>query len=66
MLISGLGDKHTSEAIIVRNVSRKKVEPPEFSKIIAQLLDESRILAKSSAGIDNNCFDWKTICQTKI
>ncbi|MCJ1348207.1 hypothetical protein MMC31_006438 [Peltigera leucophlebia] len=39
-------------AITVQNASRKDAEPPEFSSITAQLPDESRILAKSSAGTD--------------
>lgn len=52
MLFSGLGDKHTSWATTVRNASQKDAEPPEFSTITAQLLDESWILAKSSAGTD--------------
>ena len=50
ILFSGLGDEHTSWATTVRNTSRKDAEPPQFTTITAQLLDESRILAKSSAG----------------
>ncbi len=52
MVFSGLGDEYTSWATTVQNASRKDVEPPEFSTITAQLLDKSRILAKSSAGTD--------------
>ncbi len=52
MLFSGLRNEHTSSATTVQNASRKDAEPPEFSTITAQLLDESRIFAKSSAGTD--------------
>ena len=52
MLFSGLGNEHTSSATTVRKASRKNGEPPEFSTITTQLLDESRIFAKSSAGTD--------------
>ncbi len=52
MLFSGLGDEHTSWATTVQNLSRKDVEPFEFSTITTQLLHKSRILAKSSAGTD--------------
>lgn len=52
MLFSGLRDEHASWATTVRNISRKDAEPPQFDAITAQLLDESRILANSSAGTD--------------
>ena len=52
ILFSGLGDKHTRWASTVRNASQKDAEPPEFSTITMQVLEESRILAKSSAGTD--------------
>ena len=52
MLFNGLGDEHTGWATTVQNVFRKETEPPEFSIITAQPLNESQILPKSSAGTD--------------
>ena len=50
ILFSGLSDEQMSWASTVQNSSRKDVEPLKFSTITPQLLDKSRIWAKSSAG----------------
>lgn len=52
IFFSGLGDNHISRATTAWNASSKNAKPSKFSTITAQLLNESRILAKSSAGTD--------------
>ena len=52
MLFNSLGDGHTGWATTVQKAFRKEAEPPEFNTITAQLLNESQILPKSSAGTD--------------
>lgn len=52
MFFISLGDKHIGWATIIQNGSWKDAEPLKFSTIIAQQLDKSRILAKSSARTD--------------
>ena len=54
MLFGGLGEEHTSWVITMQNVSQKDTKPLEFSIIIAQLLDETRILSKSLGRTDTS------------